>query len=174
MLPEIEGIKRRRKVLGLTQLELANESGISQSALVKIESGNMNPSYETAKKILATLERLETSGEPRAKEKMTREVISLSPRDRIGKAKQLMKSKAISQIPVVEGEKPVGSITEGDIAFSDAKDGDPVFDVMGEPFPFVSEETALSTVEKLLRQYQAVLLHLQGSISGIITKTDIL
>ncbi|MCK4496763.1 MAG: helix-turn-helix domain-containing protein, partial [Candidatus Aenigmarchaeota archaeon] len=49
MLPEIKSIKNRRKLLGLTQKDLAKQAGVSQSFIAKMESGRINPSYNHVK-----------------------------------------------------------------------------------------------------------------------------
>ena len=63
MLPKIEDIKRRRKILELTQTELAKMAGISQSLLVKIEAGRVSPTYDKAERIFLALESIETKNE---------------------------------------------------------------------------------------------------------------
>ena len=55
--PESE-IRKMRTALGLTQSELALESGISQSTITKIETGNTKASYETVVELFETLERI--------------------------------------------------------------------------------------------------------------------
>ena len=39
MLPSLDEIAKKRKMLGLTQKELARMAGVSQSSIAKIESG---------------------------------------------------------------------------------------------------------------------------------------
>jgi transcriptional regulator with XRE-family HTH domain len=53
-------IKERRKMLRITQQELANLSGVSLNTLYKIERGQANPALETIDKIAKILG-LETS-----------------------------------------------------------------------------------------------------------------
>ena len=48
-------IKRRRKYLGITQIDLAEITGISRRSLQYIERGKMNPSIEQIEKILEAL-----------------------------------------------------------------------------------------------------------------------
>ncbi|MEM3267388.1 MAG: helix-turn-helix domain-containing protein [Conexivisphaerales archaeon] len=50
---ELREISKMRKVLGLTQVQLAKMAGISQSLLAKIEAGKVDPSYTRARKIFA-------------------------------------------------------------------------------------------------------------------------
>ena len=56
MLPELDGIPRLRKGLGLTQTALAALAGVSQSTVVKIEKGQMSPSYDIVRRIMNALE----------------------------------------------------------------------------------------------------------------------
>ncbi|MGA9140734.1 MAG: CBS domain-containing protein [Methanocella sp.] len=51
----------------------------------------------------------------KVEEVMTRDVITCTPADPIGKIVKLMSEKDISGLPVMDGEKLVGVITEGDI-----------------------------------------------------------
>ena len=60
MLPSLDEIAKKRKMLGLTQKELARMAGVSQSSIAKIESGKIDPSYNKVKAIFDVLERMET------------------------------------------------------------------------------------------------------------------
>lgn len=51
----INVIKERRKVLNLTQEDLAGIAGVSLRTLKAVESGKGNPSLETILKILNTM-----------------------------------------------------------------------------------------------------------------------
>lgn len=44
------------------------------------------------------------------------EVLTLSPNDAVGDAVKLMREKAVRRLPVVEGSKPVGIVSIGDLA----------------------------------------------------------
>jgi signal-transduction protein with cAMP-binding, CBS, and nucleotidyltransferase domain len=46
----------------------------------------------------------------------TSEIVSLTPSDSVGQATRLMKEKAIRRLPVVEGGRPVGIVSIGDLA----------------------------------------------------------
>jgi riboflavin synthase len=62
-LPHISQVATLRRRLGVTQKRLAAESTVSQSLISKIEAGLVTPTYENAKMILDTLERLEIEAE---------------------------------------------------------------------------------------------------------------
>jgi CBS domain-containing protein len=46
----------------------------------------------------------------------SRDVISVAPNDDVAEAVQLMQSKAVRRLPVVEGGRPVGIVSLGDLA----------------------------------------------------------
>ncbi|MBP5488783.1 MAG: helix-turn-helix transcriptional regulator [Bacteroidales bacterium] len=48
-------ISSRRKILGISQNDLAEMSGVSIATIKNIERGAGNPSFETVKKILSVL-----------------------------------------------------------------------------------------------------------------------
>ena len=81
MTYELEEIKKIRKKLGLTQTELANRSGVSQSLIAKIEAGRIDPTYTKTKKIFAALSDLEKKEEIKAEQLMTAKIIGVAPAD---------------------------------------------------------------------------------------------
>ncbi len=180
MMPSLSSIKERRKKLGWTQKELAERSGVSQSAIAKIERGKMEPSYSMAVKIFNALdegEREKYKGK-KAKNLMNTDVIFLSPKDRVKKARELMKEHGISQIPVVDKGKVVGMITENDILEGYERHGTGIVDllvedVMGPPPIAVRKDTRMDAIVELLRQEQALLVVENGELVGIITRADI-
>ena len=181
MMPPLSTIRERRKKLGWTQRELAERSGVSQSAIAKIERGRMEPSYSMAVRIFNALdegEREKYKGK-RAEDLMNPNVIFISPKDRVKRARELMKEHGISQIPVVDKNKVVGMITETDIlegyeeygaAISDLF----VEDVMGPPPLTVRKNTSIGAVIELLKQEQALLVLEDDNIMGIITRADVI
>ena len=48
-------VKERRKELGISQVDLAEMSGLSLATIKNIERGEGNPSYETISRILEVL-----------------------------------------------------------------------------------------------------------------------
>jgi CBS domain-containing protein len=60
------------------------------------------------------------------------ELVSVAPDDPVERAIQLMREKAVRRLPVLEGGKPVGVLSLGDLAV--ARDGDSVLaDISDEP-----------------------------------------
>jgi predicted transcriptional regulator len=181
MLPSLDEIARKRKMLGLTQKRLAGLAGVSQSLIAKIESEKIEPSYMKVKAIFDSLERLETSIDFRAKEIIHDEVVSVQKDATVSTAVQLMMKYGYSQLPVLDGEHAVGSVSEKTI-LSQVLSGKElknvsalsVGDIMNESFPQVGEDAPLSLISGLLQVYSAVLISSKGKVVGIVTKADLL
>ncbi|MFW6141352.1 MAG: CBS domain-containing protein [Candidatus Saliniplasma sp.] len=178
MLKDIGRVRSMRKKLGLTQTELADKAGVSQSLIAKIENGSTAPSYVNGRKILDKLEEemVKNTTDKKAKEVHSEEVLSLKPDDKIETALEMMDEEAVSQMPVIENGSVVGGITESGLLKNyDKIERDlPVKSMMDPPFPIIAENAELDVVKKLLVHYPCVLTSKKGQIVGIITKVDIL
>jgi len=166
-------LKRLRLEAGLTQRQLAELVGISQAHIAKIEKERVDPRLSTVNKILQVL--TEREGK-KCGEIMTRHVISIKPADKVSKASQLMMKHAISQLPVLEGGKIVGTITEDSIVrnLSTTLADERIERIMQAPLPSVPEDTSVSTIQPLLQDHPAVLIVRRGEIVGIIARSDLL
>ena len=175
MTYELEEIKKIRKKIGMTQTELANRSGVSQSLIAKIESGRIDPTYSKAQKIFAALSDLEKKEEIKAGQIMAGKIISVAPADSIKEAIAKMKKSQISQLPVVEDHKLVVMVSESTIleAMLNSKAGH-VREVMQEAPPIVSKATSIQVVSNLLRHFPMVVVSEEGNLVGLITKSDLL
>ncbi|MDE1855291.1 MAG: CBS domain-containing protein [Candidatus Micrarchaeota archaeon] len=170
--PNLTDIQRRRKVLGLTQSQLAKQVGVSQSLLTKIERGLVVPNYKTATEIFDFLEGVENADQKLAKDAMHTHVITLKPADTVQKAVALVKKHSFSQFPVLEGHKLVGSIASVDLIGRQKSSS--IRDMLEDPFPAVNETTPLSIVKSILKSSRAVIVLNKGEIRGIITAEDLL
>jgi predicted transcriptional regulator len=181
MLPRLEEITKRRRVLDLSQQQLARLAGVSQSLIAKIEAGKTAPSYLKAKAIFDTLEKLQREKEPRAKDLLQPKVIGVEEDETVSKAAAIMNETGFSQLPVFNGENIVGSIAEKTIMDRIVSGTSPrelsnmpVAKVMTEAFPQIDERTPLSLISALLQYHSAVLVMKRGQVTGIITKADLL
>ena len=170
--PDLKSIQRRRKLLGITQKELAKKCGISQSLLTKIERGIVVPNYNTAVALFNTLEDCEHDGDTLASDVMHSRVIILKPSDTVEKAAMLSRKYAISQFPVVQKGSIVGSVSTSEMIWS--KESQKVGEIMGDPFPIVGKNTPISIIKTLLKSAKAVIVTSRGAIAGIITAEDLL
>ncbi len=182
MLPTLDEIPKRRKALGLTQSKLAELAGVSQSIIAKIESGTVDPSYSIVKRLVETLEKQSVNTtRPRVSEIMSRPIVSVSRMQLVRDAVDLMKKRGYSQLPVLDGTRGVGSISEKTILDRAAR-GEPlesllnnrVRDIMDSPLPTVNEDTPLEMVLGLLQGNYGVLVTKGENAIGILTKSDIL
>ena len=175
MTIELNEIKHVRKKFGLTQTDLAKKASVSQSLIAKIESGRIDPTYSKVRKIVDVLHNLSNEKEVKAEEIMNAKVISLDPDDNIRVAIKKIKLYGISQIPVLNEHKIVGTISEAVLldALLQGK-GKKVKDVMEEAPPVVSRKASITIVSNLLTFYPIVLVSDSGKLEGVITKTDVL
>ncbi len=121
---------------------------------------------------------------------MTEQVLAVEVFDSIGIARRLMAKHRINQVPVVDGEKLIGIVTDRDIRdayptsilIDHAKEIDrfadsyTVEDVMTFNVISVKPETSLVTAVRLLRRHRIGSLPVvkKGELVGIITRSDVL
>jgi len=180
MLPSLDEIAKKRKMLGLTQKQLARMAGVSQSFIAKIESGKIDPSYNKVKAIFDVLEKMETKVNHTAKKIFHKGVVGVQKNETIGKAISLMMKHGYSQLPVFDGEQVVGCISEKTI-LNQVTVGKElsqlsqrlVEEIMEEAPPRIDENAPLPLVSSLLHAYPAVLVTKKGKVIGIITKADL-
>jgi len=180
MLPSLDEIAKRRKLLGLTQKQLANLAGVSQSFIAKLETGKIDPSYSKVKAIFDVLNRLETKENYTAKEILHEGVIGVEKSEKVAKAINLMMEYGFSQLPVFENGKCVGCISEKTILslVTTTRDVSAVSqklveEVMEEALPQIDENAPMQLISNLLHFYPAILVTRRGKIIGIITKADL-
>lgn len=166
-------LKRLRLEAGLTQRELAEMVDVSQAHIAKIEKERVDPRLSTVNKILRVL--TEREGK-KCGEIMSPHVISIKPLDIVSKASQLMMKHAISQLPVLESGKIVGTITEDSIVrnLSTTLSDERIERIMQAPLPSVPEDTSVGMIQPLLQDHPAVLVVRRGEIVGIIARSDLL
>jgi cystathionine beta-synthase len=106
-------------------------------------------------------------------------VVSVAPAAPVRQALRLMTLHDISQLPVMENNNCVGSVSESGLsaaALEDVKVLDKtVADVMESPFPTVEAgQTADAIVKVLSKANPAVLVRDNGTVRGIVTRSDLL
>jgi len=166
-------LKKMRIEAGLTQSQLAKIVGVSQAHIAKIESEKVDPRLSTVNRVLQVL----ASGRgKKCGEIMTQGVITASPRDKIQKTSEVMVKHAISQLPVVDGNRVIGMVTEEGIVRNLSQNiaDQTVEKVMEPPLPSVPDDTDISAIRALLETHPGVLVTRKGDLVGIITRSDLL
>jgi len=107
-----------------------------------------------------------------------KELVFLSPKDKVKTAVEFLNNKGFSQIPVIDKGEAVGSIRESKLTWRllenpNMIDAD-IESVMDPSFPILDGRTELSNVKKYLSDSPAVLVTEYGRIIDIITRYDIL
>ncbi len=181
LLPGPKELRDLRLKLGLSQSELARIAGVSQSLIARIESGSVNPRFTTIKKIIDALQGEHGASTLSARDIMKSPVIHVKPGDNVRYASRLMEKYSISQLPVIEGEVQVGSISETRIvdALAATRDhsrvsGKAVSELMSDAFPTIGPKTDIDTLSRLVGTHNAVLIVEKGKVMGIVTKADLL
>ena len=175
-----EDLKKLRKASGLTQKEVAQRASLSQSLIARIEAGKIDPRLSTLKKILGAI--TTSKGEKTASKIMKTPIIFVKTTESIRRAVDLMEEKGISQLPVLDGERLVGSVQEGTVIAKILKSKNPdklfnlrVREVMEDPFPTVSPNAKVDDVLSMFaHEKPAVLVMDRGRFLGIITKIDVI
>jgi predicted transcriptional regulator len=166
-------IKQLRLEAGLTQKQLAKLVGVSQAHIAKIEQAKVDPRLSTVNKIM---EVLRAGREKQCKDVMTEAVIFARPNESVLEASETMVKKAVSQLPILDKGRVVGTITEENIVrnLKSSLSGARVTEIMDPPLPVVPEATLLDQVRGLLENSAGVLISRGRTIVGIITRSDLL
>lgn len=166
-------LKKLRIESGLTQKKLAELAGVSQAHISKIELRKVDPRLSTVNRILEVL----TEGKKRkCKDVMIKGVLFAKLNESILKVSEVMMKHAISQMPVLSGNRLVGTITEESIIrnLSSNIANEKVKNIMAPPLPTVSGETTIDAIRPFLERHQGVLIAREREIVGIITRSDLL
>ncbi len=174
-------LKKLRLQLGVTQSKLARDAGVSQSLIAKIEAGTVDPAFSSLKAISGALRSYRATVERKAADVMSSPVVSVKTTSTLSDCVAMMKKRGISQMPVLEGDRSVGSVTENSILGLLAQSGDPakvlsqpVRKFMGPALPVVNRDTPTGALLSLFSYVPAVLVSSGATIEGVIAKIDLL
>jgi cystathionine beta-synthase len=106
------------------------------------------------------------------------ELIFVGPEDTVGFALEKMSASSVTQIPVLEDNRSVGSLRESRVLTKLLSNRDlidsRVRDVMDESFPVIEMDTSVGEIKAKLQKAPAVLIEDFKRITGIITRSDVL
>jgi cystathionine beta-synthase len=107
----------------------------------------------------------------------TPHLVAVGPDQKVADALQMMKTYGLSQLPVLEEGKSVGSLREGRLMGKLLENRElmqsPVSDVMDRALPVVNEDVGVETAVKYLKSSPALLVEEYGRIVGIVTRQDV-
>jgi predicted transcriptional regulator len=102
----------------------------------------------------------------------------VAPSDKLADALAKMDELGLTQIPVLEDGRPVGSLRENRVLAKVVRNRDlisaQVSEVMEASFPTVDVDESSNEVTRRLQTSPAVLVEEYGRIVGIITRHDVL
>ena len=105
-------------------------------------------------------------------------LVFVSPDDSVSSALQLMTDSGVTQIPVLEENRSVGSLRESHVLAKLLKDREllngKVAGIMDKSFPVVEMDTSITEIRSKLQKSPAVLIEDFKRITGIITRSDVL
>lgn len=132
------------------------------------ENRMLRPDRATADFLLST-----KKGEP------SRPLVTVAPEEPVREALGLIEAHNVSQLPVLDDGRNVGTVMEGELMSAVIRDPDlldePVRAVARDPLPVVGGGEEVETLSRRLsREVPAVLIRDDGEIVGILTRYDLL
>jgi cystathionine beta-synthase len=107
----------------------------------------------------------------------TPHLVSVGPDQKVADALQMMKTYGLSQLPVLDEGKSVGSLREGRLMgkLLDNREllQSAVSEVMDRALPVANEDVSVDTAVKYLKSSPALLVEEYGRIVGIVTRQDV-
>ena len=113
------------------------------------------------------------------RKKEIKELVAVAPDHKVAEAFKVMKDKGLTQLPVIEGSKIVGSMSENlilQLLMDDHQSRDKeIGQIMGKPFPSVNYHAPLTEISKMIsKDNTAVMVQLPTSDWTIITEFDLI
>lgn len=131
------------------------------------ENGFLTPERITVRYILES------------KPKPLRQLVAIDPVTTVRKALDLIKEHDISQLPILDKGKAVGTVIDNEL-MSAVLDSNtlldaPVSEVMRPPFPVIGIDSPIDhAIEFLKKKHSAVLIEEEQKVSGILTRYDVI
>jgi len=180
-LPKGSDIKELRKKVNLTQAELAEKAGVSQSLIARIENESVDPRLSTLRKIFQAI-MSSMREQVTLQDVMVTDITTIRHTDSVSYAVKLMKERDYSQLPVVDGNGvPTGTVQESTILQHLLTENQEdlfmrsVKDVMEDCLPCLPPSTSIEDAYKLfISGHPGVLVIDRGKLVGIVTKIDVI
>jgi len=121
-------------------------------------------------------QKLEVAKVKRSENGIILDPVTLSPKESVGKAKEVMSEQNVSGIPIVDGKKLAGIITRRDLKF--LKDDNAKIDSVMTKKNLIkaTANTTLEQAKEILQRHKVeklLLVNSRGELTGLITMRDI-
>src|SRR5262245_26095636 len=111
-------------------------------------------------------------------ERQDQHLITARPGDECKAIIRLMKQHGISQLPVLEGDRLVGIISEGDLVQALLQDPEivnrPIEGLVDQNYVVVPPDTPLTRLDAIFGEGKVALVVEQGKVRGMVTKIDLI
>jgi cystathionine beta-synthase len=111
-------------------------------------------------------------------ERQEQTLITARPEDECKAIIRLMKQHGISQLPVLEGDRLVGIISEGDLVQALLHDPEiinrPIEELVDQSYVIVPPDTPLTRLAAIFGEGKVALVVENGKVRGLITKIDLI
>ena len=106
-------------------------------------------------------------------------IVSVGTGSSVRQALRLMHLHDVSQLPVMDSDNCVGSVSDWSLSAKSLEDTKlldaTVGSVMDAPFPVVDDDQSVDSIAKLLsKSNPAVMVQSLGTVRGIVTRSDVL
>ena len=104
-------------------------------------------------------------------------LVTVGPKDKVADAMKLIVDKKVSGLPVVDGGKVVGVITEADVLTNaKSKTVKAAMTPASELFSICPMATVKEAAEKLAcaKKKRAIVLDKEGGLAGVVSRTDVI
>jgi len=111
-------------------------------------------------------------------ERQEQTLITARPGDEVKGIIRLMKQHGISQLPVLEGDRLVGIISEGDLVQALLQDPEiinrPIEELVDQSYVVVPPDTPLTRLAAIFGEGKVALVVEQGKVRSLVTKIDLI
>ena len=175
-VPSGDALKSWRKNLGLTQNELAELAGLTQSVVAKVEAEKVDARASTLRKMVEALKRIEFPDQPHSvADIMVLDLITLRGEDTIQTAIDRMVEAGVSQLPVLsQSGSPIGLVSEASLLAKGAQRTGQVKAIMATDLAIVAPSLSFVEARRRLDQEEALLICEEGELVGIVSRIDMI
>lgn len=105
-------------------------------------------------------------------------LVSLNQKSYVKDALKLMNEYNISQLPIIDDNKSIGSVRESKLLSIVLEDSESIntliSEIMDDPFPVIDENNTLDSASKTLKDSPAAIVRDRGTLVSVITRFDII